>query len=411
MEKEKVLDIVLNEQYFSIKDLRFNAQLGYMLSKDELNGFLETKDSFVEENNKYFSKLPLKSFNSKHVFFVVGNYLENAIDEYVTTLNEDLKQNEKFFLERHIDDIMTSRLFSEIEGTLNIENVPTTHKKVQNVINTDNLSDKNDIIVKNMFNAIKYIVKERPQFNRENLFKLYSTLSNNCLDEEDRLNDGYYRDDSVSIGPYDGAPHEKIEELMDSMFAFANDSENVKKYKHFLPHICHYYVLYVHPYFDYNGRTARMVSFWLACLNSLVAAPFFISEAINEDKRAYYDAVSNTRDTNNDLTYFLGYIFETSTKFSLIYKNVEEIENRLNKSGDFLSPSEKTYIKKILVHNADGYFNSKKFMEYINGTMTKQGALKILNGLTRYGVLETSTNKKGEKIYRVNQEMITYKYN
>ena len=44
MEKEKVLDIVLNEQYFSIKDLRFNAQLGYMLSKDELNGFLETKD-------------------------------------------------------------------------------------------------------------------------------------------------------------------------------------------------------------------------------------------------------------------------------------------------------------------------------------------------------------------------------
>ena len=120
MEKEKVLDIVLNEQYFSIKDLRFNAQLGNMLSKDELNSFLETKDSFVEENNKYFSKLPLKSFNSKHVFFVVGNYLENAIDEYVTTLNEDLKQNEKFFLERHIDDIMTSRLFSEIEGNLNI---------------------------------------------------------------------------------------------------------------------------------------------------------------------------------------------------------------------------------------------------------------------------------------------------
>ena len=59
------------------------------------------------------------------------------------------------------------------------------------------------------------------------------------------------------------------------------------------------------------------MSFWLACLNNLVAAPFFISEAINEDKRAYYDAVSNTRDTNNDLTYFLGYIFETSTKFSL----------------------------------------------------------------------------------------------
>ena len=42
--------------------------------------------------------------------------------------------------------------------------------------------------------------------------------------------------------------------------------------------------------------------------------------------------------------------------------------------------------------------------------MTKAGALKALNGLTDYGLLEKSINKKKEAIYKVNQEMITYKY-
>lgn len=411
MDKNTVLSIILDKQCFSLEDLRYNSKLGYMLSKSELESFLEIKERLIEEKEPLICNLTLKSFNSKYIFYVKSIYLSNLLTDYYMTLRKDLKENKKFFTDRHIDDIMMSRIYSEIEGTLNIENVPTTHKRVKDVLNNETLTDKNDIIIRNMSNAILFIVKEKPKFNKENLFKLYNILSNNCLDEDDRLNGGYYRNDRVSVGPYDGAPHEKIEELMDSMFAFANDPSNIEKYKDLLPHICHYYFVYVHPYFDYNGRTARMVSFWLTYINNLFVAPLFISEAINENKRAYYTALSNSRDAHNDLTYFLGYIFETSTKFSLIYKNVEEIEKQLNKSGDFLSSSEKMYIKKILVHNADGYFNSKKFVEYINNNITKQGALKILNGLTDYGVLQTSTNKKGEKIYCVNQEMITFKYN
>ena len=67
-------------------------------------------------------------------------------------------------------------------------------------------------------------------------------------------------------------------------------------------------------------------------------------------------------------------------------------------------------MKKIIVHNPEGYFNYKAFLEYIQGSMTKAGALKALNGLTDYGLLEKSINKKKEAIYKVNQEMITYKY-
>ena len=82
----------------------------------------------------------------------------------------------------------------------------------------------------------------------------------------------------------------------------------------------------------------------------------------------------------------------------------------LSKTGDSLTSTEWVYVKKILVHNSEDYFNYKMFLTYINATMTRQGAFKILNNLNDYGILEKTTNKKGDTIFRFNQEFITYKY-
>jgi Fic family protein len=272
------------------------------------------------------------------------------------------------------------------------------------------LSDKNDIIIKNMKTAIDYINNERPSFNKENLYKLYCMLSDNCLDDEDKLNGNYYRDDDVTVGGFDGAPVDKIDECMNSLFAFVNTPSIPHTFDILIPFICHYYILYVHPYFDYNGRTARMVSYWLSVILDVSEVPVFISEAINETKNNYYKAITNSRITDNDLTYFLGYIMETSIEYSYIYKNIEEIEKKIGKLGNFLSSTERVYLKKILIHNKDSYFNSKMFMEYIGNNMTRQGALKFLNGFVEYDILQKSSNKKGEAIYKINPEIITYRY-
>ena len=169
-------------------------------------------------------------------------------------------------------------------------------------------------------------------------------------------------------------------------------------------------MLYIHPYFDFNGRPARMVSFWLNYINNISIAPYFMSEAINDSKSDYYRAIVNTRETRNDLTYFLGYILETSIKYSFVYKNLEEIKNELLKTGESLSSAEWVYVKKIIIHNPENFFNYKMFLDYIGSNMTKQGALKVLNKLVNYGILDKSKNKKNETIFKMNQSIITYKY-
>ena len=411
MDTKEIYDLIFGEKYYSINDLRYNQKVGILFSKDEFGQFLKTKEQLIDENFELMIKLPLKTFNSKHCFYVKGKYLLEMENEYLRVLESDYKLNQQLLFDRNSEDMFISRLFSEVEGTLNIENVPTTHRRIVEIDKSKNLTEQNDIIVKNMINAVRFITEEKPAFNKENLRRLYTILSDGCLPTELKIKDGaYYRDDRVQIGDFDGADWQIINECMDSLFAFANDSEQLKKHEEFLPYICHYYILYIHPYFDYNGRTARMVSFWLNYINKIPYAPFFMSEAINESKFDYYRAITDTRNTNNDLTYFLGYILETSIKYSFVYKNLEEIRKILSKTGDTLTSTEWVYVKKILVHNSEDFFNYKMFLTYINTNMSRQGALKILNNLYKYEILKKTTNKKGDIIFKFNQDFITYKY-
>lgn len=409
-------DILIGENYYSIEDLRYNNKLNYNFSKEQINQFIEYKESLLDNGGMInnFIKLkniPLSTFNSKFCFYTEGKYLLSLYSEYLSVFVKDYYGSKKDLISRNFKDILFSRVFSEVEGTLRIENVPTTRTRIKKIYNSDNLQDKNDIIIKNMLNSIMFIMEEKPAFNKENLRKLYGMLSDGCLDSENILQeDMYYRNDSVYIAGFEGADYNLIDQLMDSLFEFANDRKNINEYSLLLPHICHYYILYVHPYFDYNGRTARMVSFWLNYIYDITGAPLFISEAINEDKNGYYNALTNTRIMKNDLTYFLGYILENAIKFSYIYKNIEQINKILSKEGNFLTTSELFYIKKILIHKPNDYFNLKMFFEYIGSNMSRQGGLKTLNNLTHYGILIKEKNKKDEVIFKVNQEFILYNY-
>ena len=411
MNKEYALSLITKNKYLTIDDLRYNQKMGIMLSKEEFAEFLALKDQLVGEQLDIMRSLPLKTFNSKHCFYVNGAYLLSALNEYMRILVADYEMNQSWLFSRNAEDMAFSRLFSEIEGSLNIENVPTTRKRIAEIHESESVADNNDIIIKNMIDAVDFIVREKPAFNKENLRRLYTILSNGSLGADKALKDGaYYRDDKVYIDIYEGADHQIIDACMDTLFAFANDPTSIEKYDILLPYICHYYIVYIHPYFDYNGRTARMVSFWLSYIHDIAGAPLFMSEAINENKGDYYRAITNTRNTNNDLTYFLGYILETSIKYSFVYKNLEEIRNELSKTGDTLTATEWGYVKKILVHNSENYFNYKMFLEYIHAKMTKQGAMKILDNLVSYNILQKDKNKKGEAIFKFNPNFITYKF-
>ena len=201
MNKDFAISLILNNRYYSIDDLRYNQKVGIMLSKEQFAEFLALKDQLLEEQFKPMYSLPLKTFNSKHCFFVNGRYILSAVQEYLRILVSDYEMKKSYLFSRNAEDVAISRLFSEIEGSLDIENIPTTRRRIEEVCKSKNPTDENDIIVKNMLDAFLFIVDEKPIFNKENLLKLYHSLSCSCLPEDKKLKQGaYYRHDEVFIG-------------------------------------------------------------------------------------------------------------------------------------------------------------------------------------------------------------------
>ncbi len=384
--------LLSSEEYYTVKDLRYSETPGTKLSSAEIEAFFDYKDSLVSKGLEGFRDTKLRSFNSKYIFYNRHIELLRLYDEYL-----DLIHSGDIFSAR--DEMIKARIYSEVEGSLKIEGFDSTRKLFDKLMAGKRPENRNETIIRNMGKGINF-VESAPEFNAENLHRLYTILSEDCLEEDQLLKTGAkYRDDMVFISAYNGCSAGEIEDSMDSLFAFVNGNAKTEDpfLRFIMPHIVHYYILYIHPYYDYNGRTARMCSLWIAKLLGLDSAPYFISEAINDTKRQYYSALSMTRDSRNDMTYFLKYILKTSVRYGLCYLKIKEIGAMLADRGERLTQTEEAYYKKILLASRHRHFSWKDFCEYINADISKQGALKVLNRLEELELLGSAKNSRGEK--------------
>jgi Fic family protein len=411
MEPSLVFEKQLKTTYYNTQDLRYSTKAGYFLSPQDMDSLFAYEDDLLQNPvQNQLEKLPLKTYNSDFIFYANCEELLTLEKDYLRIVNDDALQSPVPLSMRHNDEITRSRVYSELEGSVNIENVPTTRKRTADLIaqkiKTEN---SNDVIILNMDSAIGF-VSEKPEFTRENLRKLYEILSHGCLDEEDQLApDAFYRNADVEIYGYKGCPVYKIESCMDSLFAFINQNISNPKYTYLLPHIAHYYLDYIHPYFDYNGRTSRMVSLWISLLSKATSSfPCFISEAINQRKSGYYNALEDTRDAHNDLTYFLIYIYQVSLDYFYCYKNIESIETTLQNKDITLTSTQENYLKRILI-SYKGKFSFKDFEKFTMTNMSKVGALKILNAFESYGVLKSSLSNSKQKLFDIDVSWLPYK--
>lgn len=397
--KELLVKALESEKYYTNTDLRLNRKYNILLSHRELDDYLRFKEDYIIDNKIETSLL---SWNSNKIFLYKSRELSSKIYDYYEFLKaEDISDSINH-------EVLIGIICSELEGTLQIEGVNTTRKQIEKIIKENNPKSLNDKIIINMLNGFNYISSTK-EFNKETLKNLYIKLSDGCLNKDDEIGDAYYRNDVIYVSDYTGCPVDSIDSCMESLFKYINDNLDTKDsyLKLLLPFIAHYYLLYIHPYFDYNGRTARMVQIWIFMLTNNIPA-FYLSEAINDNKNEYYKAIENTRNSRNDLTYFITYLMDLINLYSIIEKNLDDIKTGIENEGDSITINELHYLKRIIVNKNIKWFNYKKFLEFEGLDITKQGALKILNKFENKGLLLSKINQKGEKIFTLNDSVLKY---
>lgn len=263
---------------------------------------------------------------------------------------EDFLEEESF-----MDDFNFSRkmmLSLEIKTNNAIEGVYDDIQNIEEVIQNSHYYGKDKNRILNLYYGYRFILLN-PVQNKENLKKLYQILSKGLLDEYSENNMGeYYRNNEVfimdSVGRLilscdKGMSSDKVESCMNDLFTYLDDSKQEKLMDIFIKsQILHFYFVYVHPYYDVNGRTARTFSLWYLLRKK--AYPFVIfNRGISLSKDKYTKSIKKSR--RGDITPFLEYSLKTLKKELEKEKVIYDIRTSF---GESLSKSEYEILEYIL---------------------------------------------------------------
>jgi Fic family protein len=367
-----------------------------------------TKEKYIDEE---YQKIPLTSPS--------GNYLLYWNDEKLMMHfqgSQDLIRNSEMnqFSDFRNSEILNGFVFSEIESSLAIEGIRSTRAQIEKLdkTNYDDLDHLNDIIVKNMLLGYEFV--KRHDITEENIYQLYQILSKKCLKDNEQLNPGaYYRHDEVNIVDGTNAVVDRgvdwqlLPSLMKQLIDFMNTDKTYEEHL-IASHIIHYYLVYLHPYFDYNGRMARVLSFWYNLKHAPSLSLLLVSEAINNKihKQGYYNAIMNSRNAGNDITYFLEYMGDIVLKYSKIYINFYSIKAQLKGKGQLLTRALEIALKYVLAIpvTGEGFFDWKDYKDFSHDSFSKQYYLRLLNDLTELQILKVIEHKKSN-LYQLNADL------
>jgi Fic family protein len=170
-------------------------------------------------------------------------------------------------------------------------------------------------MVLNNYRAMKRLLEIGKQsLTLDDLLEIHSILGEDALDSpnaEGRLRTAHddVRVEDATSGDtwFVPPPASELDERMARLLAFAN-GETSGSFLHPLVRaiVLHFWLAYLHPFVDGNGRMARALFYWQMLRTGYDFAQYLsISGPIDRAPQAYHLAFAHTETDGGDLTYFL----------------------------------------------------------------------------------------------------------
>lgn len=248
-----------------------------------------------------------------------------------------------------LESYASSCLIDEILLTNDIEGVYSTKKEISDILK--NSKPKSQDSKKRLVGLVrKYSLLASDKnytidlANSENLRSLYDEIVASEIDENDLPDGRLFRKESVSIVSVTdrekhkgiSPPEEKIIEAVEQAFHILYDDSIPKIIRIAL---FHYFIGYIHPFYDGNGRLSRFISSYYIKEELDLLIALRLSHSIKNNKKAYYSAFDYVNDPKNlgDTTPFILMFLEMliESENSLLDK-LEHGTDQLNYYGNIL---------------------------------------------------------------------------
>lgn len=256
----------------------------------------------------FYRSLPLYDFHGNPVV-----YLENAAQLRLSAAKILLTPQNSVQL------YGTQAMEREILSTFTIEQIDTSRSSVRRILSGYAPTNEREQRIYGMKRGLEFIADPNNKISEETIYQLYQMVIGAFLPEEDQLLPGQrYRHDHVYIVgdklEHTGLPWNKLASYMEQLVAFIQQDSSINDL--WKAALIHFYLAYLHPYFDGNGRMARLLHLWYLVQQGYSSALFVpLSEYIERSRKKYYDAFSlveqNARISGVlDVTPFLLYFTE-----------------------------------------------------------------------------------------------------
>ena len=263
----------------------------------------------LEARKKYAIGTPLRDKSGNEFWLALIPELTASI-----TYVEDIGKHELFAMVQGelahsiiLDAILDEAFYSSvIEGAFS-----TKQRTVELIATKSKPANKSEQMIFNNYKALQFVLEnlDKP-LDEDIILSIYRLVTEDTLETADvveRYRNGpvYVWDAGLNKAIYEGPAYSNVPSMMSALIEFVHDDTD-GIHPMIKACILHFYFVYIHPFFDGNGRTARAISYMYLLQRGYSFFKFFsISSIVREQKARYYKAIMDAENPEADLTYFV----------------------------------------------------------------------------------------------------------
>lgn len=307
-----------------------------------------------------------------------------------------------FLVNATIEEAITSAIY---------EGANSTRAKAKELIESQAPpKNKDEWMLLNNYHALTWIKDNHSAPVSLSLInEIHSMVTKNTLNEDDINFSGRLRDDKVFVTSgneikHEGVEHTKLGSVINEAFQL------VIKSPRYFPSLLkgillHYFVSYIHPYFDGNGRTARTLFYYKAIKNNLEFVELLsLSAYLKNHGKQYEKSFEKVVQNDLDITYFID--FNLDALEEALKKVAEKVDFLLRikslQEKFELSDQQIGLLQKLALHKFRRY-DIESYAESIG--KSREIARQELKKLADIGLLEES--REGKKfVYKIIKDVL-----
>ena len=272
-----------------------------------------------KERRKRSQELPLLTQDGKPFWFVLTGNIEKQCDAIAELARRDIAFTGPEFDALFQDAVVDEAVYSSV-----IEGAFTSREQAVDFIRQNKQPrNKSEQMVKNNYDALTYVLEHlEDEISEETILQIAKIVTRSAAEVQVTG----YRDGAVYVTGREGVVYtppqaDAVPEMMRALVEFIQKSELHPLLK---ACIAHFYFVYVHPFGDGNGRTARALSYMMLLQAGYDFFRYFsISGIVAEERGKYYRSMRNVEDSDGDMTYFI------DVYSGMLARTVEQMEHHL----------------------------------------------------------------------------------